>query len=152
MVYSPNSMPCHNTCLRLPVAQMLEASSVVELANSIRVPARYLDTSTPNSLSSALLGLSPPFPLGPLLVIASGKLGIVVALFFGRNVQMRPGVGLGLLDLVRGDEVAGVEGRVLVFLYQLLQAGVSGVDQLIWCEFRLVLDARARPGLEHHLY
>lgn len=68
---------------------------------------------------------------------------------------MRDGRGLALgrgrRSRVDVDEVAGVEGGVLVLLDHVAQGGVAGVDELQGGQAALVLDARVGAGLEHHV-
>lgn len=58
------------------------------------------------------------------------------------------GISSRIVDV---DKVAGVLVGVLVLLDELAQLLVGGVDELVRRQAGLVLDARVRPGLEHHL-
>lgn len=108
-----------------------------------------------NSSQSTLLRgllLPPPLPLGPLFIITPAELGIIIALlFFILHVVSYNTVVTGIRRGT-GDEIASVQDRIFVLLYQLPQARVARVHKLECRQPALVLDARVRARLEHHVH
>lgn len=104
--------------------------------------------------SSPTLSLAPALPLRTLLLVAARELCIIVI------VLLLPYIHKHVLrtrflsrSYVRGaHEIPGVQLGVLVLLYEVLEAGVGGVDELDGGQARLVAHARAAAGLEHHAH
>lgn len=101
---------------------------------------------------------SPPLPLGSFLLVTTAELGIIVIIIItttlallphSRRMVTTPLVVRGAC--VNGNKVARVLVRILVLLDELAQLDVARVDELQGRQAALVLDARVRAGLEHHL-
>lgn len=112
--------------------------------------------------------LSSALPLGPLLLVTTAKLGIVVVVVIlilvvsanvirqGRSRSRRRWRGrttrrsdaAAAADV---DEVAGVLAGVNVLLDEVAELVVARIDELRGGEAALVLDARVGAGLEHHV-
>lgn len=121
-----------------------------------------VDHSPYNTHTSSTLLRRPilpsPLPLRPLFVITATELSIILTLHIQYRLiprtRRRPSTTT-IARRVRSrslhNEVAAIEDRILVLLYEVAQRGVARVDELEGREPALVLDARVGPGLEHHV-
>lgn len=115
-----------------------------------------------------LLRRFPPLELSPLVLVATAELRIIVIFIITiiiprgskciRTAAALLGLGRrgrsssrGLLDGPGIDEIAGVEGGVLVLLDEVAQGLVARVDELVGGQAGAVAHPRAGAGLEHHL-
>lgn len=102
-------------------------------------------------MGSAAPLLPRSLPLCPLFLVATTKLSIVIIL---DNLLLHRRLGpllrrrCAILDI---DVVTRILRRKLVFPNHILQLRIRRVDELDGRDAALVLDARVRPGLEHHL-